>query len=364
MRRMFFTGTISILILCQFSCNLTRVDKKYHGVLKCKELISLPASVKTKTDTYFGFQYTNSIFGNYLVSYFEQKLYFHNISDTMQSFVIDFSDKFIGYSKFLITKINDNNLFYVLDGNKNTIATYFIDYIKKNATFRSLYEIPLKLNPGLEDGKSIRFQIQNTFEIIKSNLFISYCANNASEENYFGTKAYLEFNLGKSFGVNIPDFPVPQRFKDWKNNFATFFLKPYNDSLLLYGFSAYDSLYLYNLNSNSIIKRTKFSTVSAYKDFDRSKVTDLAYTRKFEITDEKNVTILINKTINRILIIKRIAKKNSKEKNEYEYYLLDSNLKILTFNKFNQKINPYISMPFKNGFLISDSLKMNGYYYE
>ncbi len=361
----YLTGIFLLIVICQFSCYSPKKHVKFFNNISVKETINLQRNLlNRKTDVYFGIQNVSNEDGSFFVSFAANKFRFENLFDSSKSFTLNCSEIFLGFSEFLVAKIDKTNL-YILDGEKKVVIFYKLNYKTQKAVLEKYYIIPDKLELDFSKSRSIRFTVKDPFVINDSNLFICYSINNAVENNFLDDNAYLLVNMYDSLlNEFIPDLPIPDRYKKYNNYSANTFLKVINDSLLLYGFGAYDSLYIYNKKSNALTKRIDFSNNSNYRDFIRKKSKDLGYVRRFELTDELNENIIINEKARRILIIKRLRKENINDSSTYVYYLLNNSLEVLAFNKFEKAILPNYSMPYKDGFFIADESKKIGYYYE
>lgn len=365
---------MSILVACLFSCSESKLSKVYSGMLKLQGVYDFKDSVSLKVNQSFLVQSVVNNNDTFLVTINGNYLSFTNLFNENRSFSINLKETFFGFSNYLYYKISDT-FFYVLDAKFNLfknqhvqqmLLTYKIDYNLKKLIISNISFLPMRLNFGIvsDSDRVIRSNLYSTIDIVKDKILLSYGIYN-NKWHSFDNNSYMELNLKDTNAIEITlNLPVPEYYRKGKSYSSIIWLTRFDDSLLINGFGSLDSIYLFNLNSNTILKRIKFSASSDFDNFDNNKSMNLAYTRKFELTNEANVNFIVNKTSQRLLLIKRLKKQNINDTSVYEYYLFDKNLNTLAFNRFTQDVLPISCIPFRNGYLLLNRDRKKAYYYE
>jgi hypothetical protein len=96
--------------------------------------------------------------------------------------------------------------------------------------------------------------------------------------------------------------------------------------------------------------------------YDKSQEKDLGYMRQYAMTEENNARIFRCKE--HIVIIKRVKRSSMLDPFVFEYLVLDKHLKMVRYNRINHPINPNLSYPYREGFMLTDRNLGKGYYYE
>jgi hypothetical protein len=140
------------------------------------------------------------------------------------------------------------------------------------------------------------------------------------------------------------------------------FLYPYNQLYTACFYLSIDRITLLENKTMKPVKEIDFNPYAAYELYDYAQNKDLGYVRHYGKTNEANYLFLFNKK--NIIIIKKTKAISINDEVQYEYLVLDQNFKMICFAQIPQKINPYVSFSYKNGFVLMSPNLKTGYYYE
>lgn len=175
--------------------------------------------------------------------------------------------------------------------------------------------------------------------------------------------------LGVSYSLDADTLNKLQKWWRRPDDYAkgyfrntTGFLRRVNDSICLMGYSYIDSLTLINYKTGKMVKTTCFNPCSRFMHYDWKLSEDLGYSRWYDATLEENINILEGE--DRILVIKRLSKKEIKELSVYEYYYLDNSLQLLKHGRFTHAVAEQYCFPYQHGFLLFDDKRLKAWYYD
>jgi len=272
--------------------------------------------------------------------------------------IIDFSTEVRGLNYYSV-RITTNRL-YLFD----VINMRFIIYKLNSDKIEKLNSINLQqLYAG--NGYSISFQYNNCFEVDSGYLYLPYSMPNA-KLNFLDTNAYLKVRFSESdsafkFVDKFLSHPKAFLKRGYRSTYGV--LSKLDDSVYLYGFEGYDSLFKYNSKRNVIIQGERLKKKFTFRKFDTKKRMDLSYIKWYDQTIEFNFKFLISQNKN-IFILKRLQREDVKSDEIYYCYILNKNLKIISEGKIKHTVSPFFCFPVGNGFLVFDKLLQSAYYYE
>lgn len=133
-----------------------------------------------------------------------------------------------------------------------------------------------------------------------------------------------------------------------------------SNASIYYAHSGYDSIYKIDIQGR-ISARSVLHDFPARVKYEPQKSGNLAYTRKYEASNEKNcrITLCFNKYI---VVLKKLAEPNLLEIPRYKYFVFNTSLDKLYCDTIWYNIIPVL-LPTKDGFLIFQKEFKNIYHY-
>lgn len=256
----------------------------------------------------------------------------------------------------------DANYFFTTEENKVT-------YFNVNAGHLSYYKLvndEFKVNSidtliGLD--KSKYFYMMTKAELIKTNDGNKYVLNYGMRDkrvlNYIDSCNLMTYSIGKSI-KKIGNYP-----KKYYSTIIPEYYSPFkmlNDSTCVYTYSMANEIKKVNINTGKVVSESKFSDYKV-KDFDKTKVGDIGYERKFKLSFGINLGLCVTHN-GYIVLIKKLPRGILDTTKHSEYYVFDSDLNLKWSDTIKFDINPSFIEPFKDGFLILPARKKYLLYYE
>ncbi len=140
----------------------------------------------------------------------------------------------------------------------------------------------------------------------------------------------------------------------------TFFLVD-SISNIYYFHSGYDSVYKIN-TEGTILARGVLHDSPVREKFKPSKDGDLAYIRKYEAGNEKNIALSLMQN-KYLVVLKRLAEPDLLKPKKYKYFIFDKALNKLFADTVRHTITPYV-LSTANGFLLFSENFKETYNYE
>lgn len=348
-----------IIITSIFWGCATKKATPFFGQMTCHKVLSfLPDEIpKNNRDNYFDIHLYSGNSGYGLVSMNENRDILFYSFEKKKSVTLPIN-KYFPNSKTLPANLIRDTLF-LIDYDNKYLLQFKIKY--DSVLFIKKYKLHECLNL---DKYFLDPQYFDIMQIMNGDVYFSY--GSLFKNNYYrDIFSYFKIpiaQLDKCESISaIKCFPTANAYRKgrFRNNFS--FLREINDSICVYGFAFVDSLYLWNYNRLKLSKGVLFNKNSKFRKFQWKKIYDLGYVRWYDATTEENIKILsVN---NKILLIKRVARNNLFDQPQYEYYLFDNMLNIITHNQFEHTINEKYCFEYENGFLIFDKNLLHAYYY-
>jgi hypothetical protein len=174
----------------------------------------------------------------------------------------------------------------------------------------------------------------------------NYQLKKTNRVNYFDTSVFIavidSFNT-----VRVGKYPAILHKQ--KSEFTETYYCIDRANNIYYTHSGYDSIYKIDINGR-ILKRNVLHDFPTRVRYNPKKPGDLAYSRKYEASNEKNCRIVVcfNKYI---IVLKKLAEPNLLEPPKYKYFVYNTDLEKLHCDTIRHNIIPVI-LPTKDGFLI------------
>ncbi len=274
---------------------------------------------------------------------------------TWKQRVVSFPDSPFKHSDYEVT-LNDS-LIYILDITSRRLNTYLLSPER-------ITRISQRNIAGLMRGKNFNQYQQPTFEVAEPYIYVRY-RTTEPKNNFLAATACIVGRDNGSGEFTVVDSILhhPKRYRNGKSYYTDSYIKSVDDSLLLYGFSFFDSIYLYNRNSKQFMKKGVLSNVSDFLDYDQSKNMDLAYVRMYSVTNSNNFKFVYNKNTKNILVLRGMKTEKITDTKKIEYFCLNGNLQVMRDSILTHPIHPEFCFAYKQGFLLFTNTLENAYYY-
>lgn len=228
----------------------------------------------------------------------------------------------------------------------------------------------------LEDDFSVREAGKYDIKLRESETHFYYMANagfsnmvvrypyvlipygNSANENYIESTAYLLYNLQNGEYSKIVRYPDCYKNCDVRGYQGITVL---TNGYLYCLFKKSDELFRYD-DAGVLVGKGMLVHNCRFEAFDKSRSTDLAYVRKYQVTGESNMQLLEDGR-NNLLVLKQSKSATLSSPKEYEVFLFNAQLEQLSSFKIRHPVSPYAAMRYQNGFLIFDANLEKTYHY-
>jgi hypothetical protein len=228
-----------------------------------------------------------------------------------------------------------------------------------HADYRLTYIETIDYSTCFKDKSYAFYNDGDAFRVIGDKCFFQI-SGKSKRDNYTDEYLYLVFEPQSRTFYKV--FLSPDEYAEGLRDSRNTFLLSMEDHVQLCFFENIDRALVYDLRRKEPVRSIDFNPYANYQVYDKSQEKDLGYMRQYAMTEENNARIFRCKE--HIVIIKRVKRSSMLDPFVFEYLVLDKHLKMVRYNRINHPINPNLSYPYREGFMLTDRNLGKGYYYE